>query len=377
MMSVSFSIVFILAIHFLRKRSFFLQTFGVHTILLLYSLCFFRMIFAFEMPFVIPIGVRGVFSATYAKARDAQIPIGHLRISFFSLLRSIWLIAAGCLLLQFIIGTFWTNCKLAPFRKNRAVSAESILKKVTKESRMKISVDVYICPEICVPMGAGIIQKRIYLPDEEYTKKELYYILKHEYAHFCNRDLIIKFLVKLFCCIFWWNPAIYLLKKDIAQILEVKCDVSATQNFSKREKMEYLLTIIRILKSDTSEKCIPPLFLTTRMFSEKCHNDIKERFEFITRIEIAVPTWWRTVTWIVAIITLMGSYFIVLQPAFDPKSEDIYTNSSVIDLNPESVYILSHRDGTYSLMLENGEICSISEPFVQMYKELGTKIRKE
>ncbi len=53
------------------------------------------------------------------------------------------------------------------------------------------AVSVCICPTLDIPMGTGLFRHRICLPEHEYTQEEMNYILKHEYTHFCNRDLTV------------------------------------------------------------------------------------------------------------------------------------------------------------------------------------------
>lgn len=92
------------------------------------------------------------------------------------------------------------------YAANRDSRAERVLERVKGESWRTPAVKVCICPTIDIPMGTGIFRHYICLPDREYGGEELYCVLKHEYTHFCNHDLAVKFLVHLFsfagsCCI--------------------------------------------------------------------------------------------------------------------------------------------------------------------------------
>ena len=48
----------------------------------------------------------------------------------------------------------------------------------------------------------------------------------------------------------------------------------------------------------------------------------------------------------------LASYCFILQPAFDPPEEDIYTDSSVREIH--TLYLIKHKDGTYSEVFEDG-----------------------
>ena len=246
-MSVMFSTVFILGIHVLRNRPFFLKSFGVHTLLTLYGLCLFRMVVVIELPFTIPVGLRGAFSRVYDRVRQFQMPVGKEDIELTAFLCCIWAVVAGVLFTRFIWRDHAVKKELALCHRNENKDAERALSKAMAGSSRKLPVNVCVCGSIDIPMGLGLFHKWIYLPDEKFAKEELYYIMMHEYTHFCNRDGVVKLLTMLLCCVFWWNPAVYILKKDVAQILEIKCDVYATQSFTKKERLEYLLTILRVL----------------------------------------------------------------------------------------------------------------------------------
>ncbi len=377
-MSVLFSVLFIAAIHLLRNRPFFLRSFGVHTLLLLYALCFFRTVFVLELPFTAPVGLRSFYSRVY-EAACTRIPVGDARVALWGILCGVWMAVSVVLLVQFLWNNIQVGRKLARFAPNRNAFADQVLERVKKESLRAPAVDVCICPSLNMPMGAGLLRKRIYLPAGDYTREEMYYILKHEYTHFCNRDLTVKFLVRLFCCVFWWNPAVHLLKRDVAQILEIKCDVKATQFFCKKERLAYLLAIVRVLKDRVILDCEPSEILATGLvFQQKKGMDVRERFELIT--QAALPVGWvgQTSFWAMAVAVFVFSYSFVFQSAFDPPMEDIYTDSSVGNYAIDGAYIVKDKNGKYSLILESGEtISDLKSSALEILISEGFEIREE
>ena len=377
LMAVLFSTAFILSVHALRNRSFFIKSFGVHTMLIMYGLCLFRMVFVIELPFSVPLGLKGVFSRVYDRARDFQVPVGSSDVGVSEVLILVWALVAVILSARFVWREYICRKQLSPSHKNKNYAAERVLAKVRKKSANTVFVRVCVCPDIDTPFGMGLIQRWIYLPDEEYTREELYYIMKHEYTHFCNRDGIVKLLTLILCCVFWWNPAVYLLKKDVEQILEIKCDVNATQDLSKKERLEYLLTIVRTLKDSPDTTDGSPPIMATGLVSRTEHDDIRERFELITRAAKRFGIRYQMTFVGLAVMVTVLSYTFVLQSAFDPPVEDIFTDESTVEWDSEDVYILQYSDMTYSLVLGNGEKCPISDPVLQMFIETGITIRKE
>lgn len=378
MMSALFSTVFILAIHILRNRPFFLKSFGVHTLLIMYGVCLFRMIFVIELPFTVPIGLKGAFSYTYAQVRQFQVPVGGSNVAFLDIVFDVWIVVAAAIFVRFLWRERMVRKHLSPYHKNKSYAAERALAKARKMLSGETAVNVCMCSQIDTPIGLGLFKRWIYLPDEEYTTEELFYIMAHEYMHFRNRDGVVKLLTLLLCCIFWWNPAVYLLRKDVDQILEIKCDVNVTQDFSKKERLEYLLTIVRTLKGEPQPKSDSSSLMATGLVSRKEHDDIRERFELITKAAKRIGLRYQAAFLGLVVLVTVFSYAFVLQSSFDPPVEDVYTDDSVVEWNCEEMYILQHRDGTYSLVLENGMTQPISDPItIQVFIESGTTIRKE
>ena len=374
-MSVLFSALFIVAIHMLRNQPLFLHSFGVHTIFGLYALCLFRTAVVLELPFTVPIGLNDMFSTGFETVWAAQISVGDSQIRVLLALCGIWAVISVTLIVQFLWKSWKVSRKAEWYSTNKDSRAERVLERVKNESWRMPAVSVCICPTLDIPMGTGLFRHRICLPEHEYTQEEMYYILKHEYTHFCNRDLTVKFLAHLFCCIFWWNPAVYLLKKDISQILEIKCDIRATEKFSKRERLEYLLTIVRVLERAESTGRTQPPMLSTGLASRKNQDDTRERFRMITAVPRSISRLCQGAFWTLAVTLVMLSYSFVLQPAFDPPVEDIYTDSSVVEIDIADSYIIKDQSGNYFMVIQSGDKIRINEATANVYLSEGMELK--
>lgn len=81
----------------------------------------------------------------------------------------------------------------------------------------------------------------VYNPNK-YSSEELEHILNHEKAHAKELHSIDIMLTQLACIVFWFNPFIWLYKKEIQQNLEFIADDKA-QNFSECEKSYQLILL--------------------------------------------------------------------------------------------------------------------------------------
>ncbi len=116
---------------------------------------------------------------------------------------------------------------------------------IRKLNRYPSEDGVYIVPGCKTPMGIGVFKKRILLPRQDYTEQELRYILLHEETHFAHHDQLVKMLMQVLCCIFWWNPFVYLLQKAVSQMLEIRCDREVAKSADREEYMAVLLALVK------------------------------------------------------------------------------------------------------------------------------------
>ena len=377
-MAVLCSTVLILLAHGLRKKSAFIRNFGVSTLLFFYALCWIRMTFPFEFPFVQEIGLEHGYSDFFQIVQHEEFQMGQVTFRILDLATVVWVIGAICLVVLFLVRYLMGRRKLARFEQNRTPLADGVLEKVKKEARYNLPVKVLLCPEMGIPMGIGILKKRILLPQRTYTEEELYFILKHEYTHFCNHDLAVKFLICLFCCIFWWNPVVYLLRQDVGEILEIKCDLTVAEDFSKREKEGYLTVILQFLKQPARRETKGLASVTARLFSKKKGQIMVERFRYLTQPVRKAVFWNRLAILAVSVALFFVSYVFVLQPSYNPPVSDFAgENGRGFEIDISNDTIIRCSDGSYKILTESGNVIPLAEETVEVLLDQGYQLREE
>lgn len=58
-----------------------------------------------------------------------------------------------------------------------------------------------------------------------------------------------KWLTQLCRCLCWWNPLVYKMQDTLEKNLEIRCDLTVTENLSQKEQLSYLGTIVKTLKN--------------------------------------------------------------------------------------------------------------------------------
>lgn len=378
-MTTFFSTFFILVVHVLRKNKAFLRGFGVPAVLLLYAICTGRMLFPIELPFAVPVRLQTVYNWFYqAIGRAEYMTAGH-EWNVLELAGGIWILGAFICLSFFLVRYGVSLFRLRRFENNRHLRAEKVLEQVQEEVSCKKRIHLFVYPRVEIPKGIGVIRKSILLPAKDYTEQELYYILFHEYMHFCNHDQLVKLLIHLFRCVFWWNPLVYLLEIDVEDILEIKCDLAVTKNFRKDKKVWYMDVLKQVLKNadDEGSWLMPPV--VTHLFKRKRSLTMIERFEMVMNPpRTKVVTAFQVGFFSLCAVAVLASYLFILQPFYDsPPVEDIYTHDSVYEVNLSGGYILHHKDGSYSFVMENELISVMDDEAVKIFLESGYQIKEE
>ncbi len=109
---------------------------------------------------------------------------------------------------------------------------DSVIRRISREYGKSGRFKTLLVPGIKTPAIFGMVHPRILMPTTDYTDGEIYYILKHEILHYYRHDMLIKILCETLCTVFWWNPAAFLLKKQITRVLEIRVDRLLTAGFS-------------------------------------------------------------------------------------------------------------------------------------------------
>lgn len=232
-MAILVSDVLILLHYFLRQRNHFIEKSGINILLLFSLLCILRMVLPVEFP-----------NLQYILEIPLSPQIAEMLRKYFPILRNILLLLWG-------LGTAYCLFRLTvtQLRFQRLLGSCRLLDKELPK-RILASIDtshkikVFEMEEIPYPLLIGLRHPTIYLPNLPYTEEQLQHILRHEYNHWKNKDLWMKFLIYIICSVFWWNPLTRLLLKNLDQSLELRCDAVTTERYTNHEKAVYLDTIL-------------------------------------------------------------------------------------------------------------------------------------
>ena len=123
--------------------------------------------------------------------------------------------------------------------------AESLLSEIIDNNR---HFRVYRSGAFTSPVATAF-SPYIILPEVEFLDDELRVILLHEWKHIQDRDYLADIVINIICFVFWWNPVVYIMKRNFKFATELKCDGYAAPN---KEDFHHLLD--GLVKLDNAEK---------------------------------------------------------------------------------------------------------------------------
>jgi hypothetical protein len=128
---------------------------------------------------------------------------------------------------------------------------------------------------VTAPALVGLFRPLIVLPEQEYSTEQLVGILQHELIHLRRFDILIKWLSILACSLHWFNPLIWIAKREVNRTCELSCDAVVIHSMKEEEKMRYGSTLISLAAASKCSRTV----LSAAMYEKK--ETLKERLLFI------------------------------------------------------------------------------------------------
>lgn len=366
----------LLAVIHIGKNKIRRNRFIVQGIIGLYILYILRMILPFDFGFGISVSMPESFSLIYGLIVLHTYNIFWIEVSIATIICVIWLSVAIWRIFLLVRRYLAIGKIIDVYKPETTPEIITALKKAERHIGRKINAEIFKSTLFRYPMAFGIFRKRIILPAREYADYELEYIFTHELTHIRHYDLEIKMLIQLLCCMFWWNPLVYFMKKDLNHLLEIRCDSFAAASMNSQEKSLYLNTIIQSMKYAASRENDFNYIMATLVdstdeknilerFQLVCENDTVKRKDFLKFAG----------TMFIGICCFIASYHFFPSPSFKPPAKDLITGNA--QPLPEHAFISHRSDGSYYLIINNTSGSPLSQESVIAISETGIKIYEE
>lgn len=370
-MAVITSSILILLIYFTTKNKRLDKHIGLTSIIILYIFSIVRLSIPLEFnqnqiiikdKILFPLFSDFLFSPVIDTRANKFDPVTG--ITFIQLIFLLLSIVSVVLLCRHL---FKYNCfkKRISSYSNLATDRENeLFCKTLKELNIKRKVKLLVIDERITPITYGVFKPVVLIPCNDYDDNELCFIYRHELNHQKNMDILLKLLIEIYCCVFWWNPFVYLLRANLSQKLELKCDSKTTLNSSDDEKLEYLSTILKCIKNNSNNNTelnnkfgVKCSLVSSEFASEGDDKFIKKRFEFVLsnkdsksfgKVANAIFT-------VICTAIITASYVFIWEPSYGyylPTEACMENGEYVTISNPSNSYLEKQPDGNYLFYFE-------------------------
>ena len=377
-MTVLWSSLLIVLFSILQRSHRLLDMCSVSGVILLYLFCIIRMFIPIEFRGITVIPSVHIYS-TIQKFWNLNVPMENLDgIKVIHLLIAVWIIVSIVLFVHLGAEYLRAGRRIAELSCVKDEEINRVLKEIEQKEKKPLKVEVVKSPGVDTPMGTGMIRKRILIPDRQYTEKELFYILRHEYMHHKNKDLFVQLLVNILCVIYWWNPFVYLLRRDVEHSFEMRCDQAVVCEMNDGEIADYLETLLKVLRLKKEHNENRNHVTGTLGIIRDTDDNIKSRFQTLLRESAPnYKTHGKPVAVMVMVLVLALSYIFIIQPKILPTDEDIGTRDDVYEIEMSESYIIHHEDGTYEFVTQEGDRVVLDESQIPSLVEDGFQVIEE
>lgn len=249
--AVLWSSAFILLLYFFRKNTRLLALTGVTPLLFLILGTALRCLFPIEfLHFTNVVGLEGLVAGLF---RALRAPLGQLPLQVWEVLLLVWAAGSLGLAARTGFGAWKFHKKLRSYEPLE----DSRIERLAQQAARELDVPAPLLIQTLradTPVIAGLLRPVILLPCYHYTDEEYRYVFLHELCHWKNHDMWVKLFVEVFCILFWWNPLVYLLKKDLARALELKCDGAVLKHAGAQAALDYQEVLVKTLVSSHKQK---------------------------------------------------------------------------------------------------------------------------
>lgn len=119
-----------------------------------------------------------------------------------------------------------------------------LLSELKNELGIKGGISLWKYSRAASPMLMGFFKPVIVLPKEDYSRDELFFILKHELVHYKRHDIWLKLLLVVAKGIHWFNPAVWMMQREAVIDMEMSCDERVIKNAGYDVKKAYTETLL-------------------------------------------------------------------------------------------------------------------------------------
>lgn len=214
----------------------------------------------------------------------------------------------------------------------------------------------------------GVIRPIMILPDAVLEEKTVAHMIRHEMKHYANYDLWLKFFVDLLVVIHWWNPVVYVMRKELSLAFELSNDYMVTRDMPELEKLEYAQTLVQAAKLMSNQQAYDLNLTGGECLETRIQMLLKEKTTGGVRNRLLAAANLLFV-FLIMIISLVFVPEVFYEESVHYDSEEF---EGVFDITPENAYYLKTENG-YELYADDVYRWTEKE-IAEEFREMGIPV---
>lgn len=165
-----------------------------------------------------------------------------------------------------------TSCIFSPIEKISGLDSDThgLIQKTNKD------VQITFLNKEVIPVTFGLRKPVIMLPESiKHDSEKMNLVLQHELTHIIQNDFLSNIAISLTQILFWFHPLVHVLKRELIDYREIRCDSLVLSNQSVSRK-KYASLLLELLPMPNINK-----ELSVNMAQES--SNLKKRIQMITQ----------------------------------------------------------------------------------------------
>ena len=203
-----------------------------------------------------------------------------------------------------------------------------------KTMRIRRDVQLAYNNQIASPAIIGLRKPTILLPIGKMSLTELNMVLHHELIHFKRKDLWIKIVMLAASSLHWFNPFVYILRKEVYIWSELSCDEEVVVDMSYAERKRYGEMILNMLEDSFTELTSYSAFLSGNK------KNLKKRLTMLVHVKTMKKLIMVIATTIIISIGAIGTTASALASESTPVVNPIEAKETIFDPDNQKVEVI-------------------------------------
>lgn len=260
---------------------------------------------------------------------------------------SIFVIIYLAILFILLVKFAFQYISLRKLKNNSVFSTNHYYEFLTQVAPIALNKNIKIGLNTAItsPIVFGVLEHIILLPVSlcnQIEQKELKMLLLHEYAHITRKDYLLNLMIELSGVLLWFNPFVYLFKKELNLQREIACDeyvVKITNN-----PIAYSKALLAVAENSLIYN--HQLFLAANSINV----DLKTRIELINGIHIKDNQKTNQKITLLAFFLMIGSLFFLNESKISSVNNVKYEKHTLASLSNSQIHkmYLANKVSSYS-----------------------------